>query len=438
MREGERANPRPWFRGAVHRERIWLGASALVAVAIIGVLLTLNGYASRHRATASQAAAAELASSQLNALEWQAIAEGRLPPGTDARVAQLLGSIQDQLDHIRPGSEAARSALMLYAAAIREEFGLVQTGLTAQARQLDAMLVEPAFRDLAGTLEQAVRMNTRSAEDADRLATAGDILAVAIGLAVVSLLLLRFAATRRALAAAEVEERLLRETDKAKDNMISVVSHDLRTPLTSIVGYLEMVTDGEAGPLTDAQRQFLAVARRNADRLIAIVTDLLFIARGEEGRIELSLAELSLAQAAAEAIEDQRLEARQSGVSLRLAASTAAPILADRHRVDLLLGNLLSNALKFTPSGGTVEVAVGQANGHIRLEVSDTGIGIPEEHQALVFERFFRTPDTIGLPGVGLGLSIVKVIADAHGAAVSVSSAPGGGTTFRIDFPAGR
>ncbi|HEV3288027.1 MAG TPA: HAMP domain-containing sensor histidine kinase [Streptosporangiaceae bacterium] len=436
MREGERAYPRG-FQGAIRRERIWLAASALMAAAIIGVLLALGGYADRHRASASQATAADLAATQLNALEWQVIAVGRVSPGEDVRARQLLAAIGDHLGRIRPEGASVRPELVLYADAIRVQFELIALGRVGNTRQIDATLVEPSFRGLSSSLQRVVQENTRSAARASALATAGDVVTVGLGLAMVSLLLLRFAAARRALAAAEVEERLLRKTDKAKDNLISVVSHDLRTPLTSIIGYLEMLTDGEAGPLTGAQRRFLAVARRNADRLIAIVTDLLFIARGEEGKIDLVPAELSLVQAAADAVEDQLPAAEQAGVGLYLKAATAPPIVADRQRVDLLLANLLSNALKFTPAGGTVEVAVGQADGHVRLEVSDTGIGIPEQDQAHVFERFFRTPETIGLPGVGLGLSIVKTIADAHGAVVSVASVPGGGTTFRVDFPAG-
>ncbi|HUZ37126.1 MAG TPA: HAMP domain-containing sensor histidine kinase, partial [Streptosporangiaceae bacterium] len=257
----------------------------------------------------------------------------------------------------------------------------------------------------------------------------------ALGLAFVVILLLRFAAVQRALAAADVEERLLRETDKAKNNLISVVSHDLRTPLTSIVGYLEILGDEETGPLNGGQRRAIGVMLRNAGRLIDIVNDLLFVARAEEGRIELTMAELSLERAAADAIEDQRLEAQEEGVDLRLAARPAPPVLADRHRVDLLIENLLSNALKFTPAGGSVRLGVTPVDGHVRLEVSDTGIGISAEHQQHLFERFFRTPETVGSPGVGLGLSIVKAIADAHHATVSVLSEPGHGTTFQVDFP---
>ena len=119
-----------------------------------------------------------------------------------------------------------------------------------------------------------------------------------------------------------------------------------------------------------------------------------------------------------------------------LTAAPAPRILADRHRVDEALENLLSNALKFTPPGGSVEVAVRPADGHVRLAVADTGSGISPEDQAHVFEEFFRSREVAGTPGVGLGLSIVKAIADAHHATVGVDSAVGEGTTFGMDFPA--
>jgi signal transduction histidine kinase len=111
-------------------------------------------------------------------------------------------------------------------------------------------------------------------------------------------------------------------------------------------------------------------------------------------------------------------------------------VIGDRRRLDDLIDNLLSNAVKFTPPGGSVQVAVRPVDGHVRLEVSDTGAGISAEDQEHLFERFFRSPDMMGMPGAGLGLAIVKAIADAHHARVSVRSVLGQGTTFLVEFPA--
>jgi signal transduction histidine kinase len=435
MREGARARTRGWRQGVIRREWLWLGASGLVAAVIVGLLLVFHAYETGYRSAAANALAAELAASQVNALEWQTIAEGRVPPGRSVRAGRLLAVAKEHLDMLGAQGDAPSGALARYALAIRTEFEMVAMGRIAAARSLDSSLVDPAFRDLSTSLRKVARDNAVAADRANVLATAGDVAAAAFGLAIVAILLLRFTAAQRALAAADVEERLLRETDRAKNNLISVVSHDLRTPLTSIVGYLEILDDEESGPLNGGQRRAVGVMRRNAGRLIAIVNDLLFVARAEEGRIELTMAELSLERVAADAIEDQRLEAQEEGVDLRLAARPAPPVLADRHRVDLLIENLLSNALKFTPAGGSVRLGVAPVDGHVRLEVSDTGIGISAEYQKHLFERFFRTPETVGTPGVGLGLSIVKAIADAHHATVRVHSEPGQGTTFQVDFP---
>ena len=163
------------------------------------------------------------------------------------------------------------------------------------------------------------------------VAKVGGSAAAGVGFLVVALLLLRFAHARRALYAAGLEEQLLRESDKAKSELISVVSHDLRTPLTSIVGYLEVIRDGEAGPLTTEQERFLVIVSKNADRLLTLANDLLFISRAEGGRIELNFEELTLGRIAADAIENQRPDAVAHSIELRLEGCVSAPILADAH-----------------------------------------------------------------------------------------------------------
>jgi signal transduction histidine kinase len=152
--------------------------------------------------------------------------------------------------------------------------------------------------------------------------------------------------------------------------------------------------------------------------------------------MELSRMELSLERVATEAVDAQRPNAARKKIRLGLAVAPSPPVLADRHRVDEMLENLLSNALKFTEPGGSVEVAVRPADGQVRLEVSDTGAGISAEDQVHLFEEFFRSPDMVGKAGVGLGLSIVKALADAHDATLSVRSTLGEGTTFGLEFPA--
>jgi PAS domain S-box-containing protein len=231
------------------------------------------------------------------------------------------------------------------------------------------------------------------------------------------------------------QNELLKETDSVKDELISVVSHDLRTPLTSIMGYLELVLDDAEGTLTAEQRSFLDVIDRNANRLLTLVNELLFIARAESGRLELELTEVDVVEVAGEVVEGQRLTAARAGVDLLVVAEGAAPAIADRARVSELLENLVSNAIKFTPAGGTIEVRASTEDGVAILEVADTGVGLSESDQAHLFERFFRSRDAHKVPGIGLGLSIVKAIVTAHGGEIAVTSRLGEGTTFLIELP---
>jgi signal transduction histidine kinase len=229
----------------------------------------------------------------------------------------------------------------------------------------------------------------------------------------------------------------LRTLDKLKDEFIALVSHELRTPLTSIRGYLELVTDGSSGPLTGDQEQFLGIVDRNAGRLHSLVGDLLFIAQIEAGRLALERAEVEITRIAEESIETGRPLARDKGIELTLVSERVAPLQGDRGRLGQLLDNFVSNAIKFTPAGGSVEVRVLEQAGRAVIEVSDTGMGIPAAEQDRLFERFFRTSTATAqaIQGTGLGLTISKAIAEAHGGRISFTSVEGEGTTFRIELP---
>ena len=195
--------------------------------------------------------------------------------------------------------------------------------------------------------------------------------------------------TDRILAAAE-RERLhadlaeqnerLRELDKLKDEFIALVSHELRTPLTSILGYTELLEDG--GDLSDEQRQFISVVERNSHRLLHLVGDLLFVAQVESGRLVLELGAVDLRALAAESVEAARPSATQKGVVLTLATEAVPVFTGDRARLGQLLDNLVSNAVKFTPSAGRVDVHLRSLEDQALLEVRDSGIGIPAHEQA--------------------------------------------------------
>jgi PAS domain S-box-containing protein len=231
-------------------------------------------------------------------------------------------------------------------------------------------------------------------------------------------------------------ERLL-ELDRLKDEFIALVSHELRTPLTSIRGYVELLRDGEAGELNEEQLQFLAVVERNSHRLLHLVGDLLFLAQVEAGKLALDLGAVDLGSVASDSVETARPAADEKGVTLTLATGPVPLLAADRPRLAQLLDNLVSNAIKFTPAGGRVDVRVRAQSGDAVVEVRDSGIGIPAGEQEHLFQRFFRTSNATAqaIQGTGLGLAISKAIVEAHGGRITVASQENEGTTFRVTFP---
>jgi signal transduction histidine kinase len=229
-----------------------------------------------------------------------------------------------------------------------------------------------------------------------------------------------------------------RELDRLKDEFVATVSHELRTPLTSMLGFLEMVREGEAGELLPDQERFLAIVHRSSERLQRLVGDLLFVARLDAGGLQLQLEDgVPLEEVVAEGVEASRPEAWSHEVMLDLEQNGPVAVRGDRERLGQLVSNLISNAVKFTPAGGKVTARVFAEGGHGVVEVEDTGIGIPQAEQERLFQRFFRasTATDQAIPGTGLGLAITKAITEAHDGTISVRSAPGEGTTFRVELP---
>ena len=236
----------------------------------------------------------------------------------------------------------------------------------------------------------------------------------------------------------EQNERLL-EADRLKDEFVALISHDLRTPLTSIIGYVELALDDDAEPvLDDERRSYLEVVSRSSERLLRLVDDLLFVARLQAGRLVLDPTELDLAGIARQAVKEARPRAERKGLDLSCFDDGPVPVRGDRGRIFQLLDNLVSNAIKFTPEGGEIHVRTRRTADGAVLEVSDNGIGLAPGEVERVFERFFRSSRAADsqIPGTGLGLFIAKAIAEAHGGSISVSSRDEGGTTFRIELPA--
>jgi PAS domain S-box-containing protein len=236
----------------------------------------------------------------------------------------------------------------------------------------------------------------------------------------------------------EQNERL-RKLDRLKDEFIALVSHELRTPLTSICGYLELLLqDDVMAGLPEAQLSWLEVIDRNAERLMRLVEDLLLTAQASAGNLALEHGDLDITAIIDQAVQACRPVAAARSITLTYATETLPPASGDRLRIGQVIDNLVSNALKFTPAGGTVDVRAYPHDSAVRIEVADTGMGISEDEQAQLFERFFRTAraQEEAIPGVGLGLSISKAIVEGHNGRISVRSVEGAGTRFFVDLPA--
>jgi PAS domain S-box-containing protein len=231
----------------------------------------------------------------------------------------------------------------------------------------------------------------------------------------------------------------LRLSDQMKSDFVSSVSHELRTPLASILGYLEILVAEEIGGLTELQREFLGIVDTNANRLLSLIEDLLTLAGLENGKLALHLAPVDLAEAVHSGVQALRPEFEERGheVIVDVPASPIIEVSADMHRCAQVIGNLLANALKFTPEGGRIHVHMTEAGGMAELTIEDSGIGISREDIGNLFERFFRARSATeqAIPGTGLGLAISKGIVEAHGGTLTVESELGRGSAFTVRLP---
>lgn len=235
---------------------------------------------------------------------------------------------------------------------------------------------------------------------------------------------------RRQHAELERQNEGLRELDQLKDALLANVSHDLRTPLTAILGYAQLMT--RRGGLSERHARAAEVIERNARRLLVLVDDLLLLAQAEAGQLTLQCEPVDLSELAHEAVELARPLARQARLHLRCELIPAARVIGDRLRLGQLLDNLIANAVKFTPAGGRVAVSVARTAAGVDLSVADSGPGIPAAEQARLYEAFTRGA-AASSPGTGLGLAIVREVAAAHGANVELDSSAHG-ARFTVRF----
>lgn len=222
-----------------------------------------------------------------------------------------------------------------------------------------------------------------------------------------------------------------------KTEFISVVSHELRTPLTPIKGYIDLILEGDAGELTEEQRDYLKIVEVNTDRLVALVNDLLDISRIEAGKIDLDVKPFAIEEIIQDVIAVHRKQIESRGLSLTLSLPPGLPwVKGDKARITQVLNNLISNAYKYTFSGGITVSAVPDGE-YLEVTVTDTGVGIAKEDLRKLFTKFFRVknPATRETAGTGLGLAISKSIIEKHEGEIWVESRPGKGSAFHFTLP---
>ncbi len=221
--------------------------------------------------------------------------------------------------------------------------------------------------------------------------------------------------------------------DEARSGAIATVSHQLKTPLTSVRMAMHLLLEEKVGRLTEKQAELLVAAREDADRLDRILEDLLDISRMESGKVPIEYRSADPILLVGEAAKSFRSAARDRGVILRVDLPARLPeVRVDAARIGHVFENLLSNALKYTPAGGEVVLSAAAEPEVVRFRVADTGSGIPQRYLSRVFDPFFRVPDRDAEPGAGLGLAIAKEIVEAHGGTVRAESREGEGSVFEF------
>ncbi len=239
----------------------------------------------------------------------------------------------------------------------------------------------------------------------------------------------------------------MQSANLAKSEFISFISHELRTPMTSIKGYSDLLAQETVGTINQAQAEFLGTIRSNADRMASLVSDLADISRIESGRLKLEFEALDFREVAEEVVRSGRQRMQAKGHRMVFHGLEDQPAAwADRTRLIQVLANLLSNATKYTPNGGEIHLNVEAADNAwdpkgapkvLHVALSDTGIGIPHEERHLVFQKFFRSesPQVREAPGTGLGLSITKYLVELQGGRIWFETEAGRGTTFHFTVP---
>jgi len=229
----------------------------------------------------------------------------------------------------------------------------------------------------------------------------------------------------------------LKKISKRKTDFVSAVSHELRTPLTSIKGYASILLGKASEELSEPIRQRLSKINRHSDELVHMVNNLLDISRLESGKIVIKKQRHNLKELVDNTLDLLSVQIKGKGISLSTNIPSEFEVIVDKAQIERVFINLVGNAIKFTPENGRITLTAEKADNFVRLNVSDTGIGIPKEMQETIFDEFYRVDNPINekVKGTGLGLSLVKSIIQAHQGSIWVESQPGAGSTFSFLLP---
>jgi signal transduction histidine kinase len=475
------------------RTRLTLGLLTIAVILVVPLLLATRSLNRLHRDTRALrdgefAASLVLSRTReaLNAVRTNELAV--LFVKEDQSLSKMLGSIReveqlaDSLDEhgLAAPAQVLRNSMIEVAQGSQAEFEAARGGRGTEAERLSADQVVPAISRGEGALvtaERALRERTHQRVAAAAAAARGGsqaaLIGLVLGVVVAALIALRlmqsihrpiaeldrgmrqvadgdFKATL-AIPADRSDEfgtlsasfqdmtRQLAELDKLKAEFVSVASHELKTPINVIIGYTQLLREELYGPLTDKQRKVADVLELQSKTLARLVSQLLDVTRFEAGAGKLEVRPIDLNQMLHHLEQAFQVLADQRGIRFNVVAHDGLPgtVTWDADRVNEVLGNLLSNAFKFTERGGEVQLTVMSTENGVQMEVRDTGAGIPAEQLPRIFEKFFQADNqgAAAHAGSGLGLAIARSIVEAHGGQIACDSTPGEGTTFTIVLP---
>ncbi len=228
----------------------------------------------------------------------------------------------------------------------------------------------------------------------------------------------------------------LKHLDDMKSEFLSIVSHELKTPLTSMKEAANLLMEGVGGRVTDKQAKLLVIMQQGIDRLLSIITEILELSKLESGMSRLNIAPYDLNKLVSTHITEIQPYAERKGIKIK-AYYTSRPctVMVDINKILEVLTNLTHNAIKYSKSGAQIEIRVHHKKNTVTVEIKDYGYGIPEGELSLIFEKFYQSKSTRGHSGTGLGLAIAKTIIEAHGGKINVKSNYGKGSTFSFDLP---